>query len=243
MKAFIIEDEYASREILKEFIKTYCPQLEIVGEAARIQEALPGIQAQRPELLFLDIELPEENGFALFQYIDPSDYAIIFTTAYDEYAVRAFRLSAVDYLLKPIDVEELKKAVAKAQNFVQPERQGQHQALLANYRGNDPKLGLVTKNGFVFIRILEILKLDADGKYTTFYLSNGERYMTSKNLGEYELLLEPYRFFRIHRSSMINLNKVQQYIKSKSPVVILEDGSSANVSQSRRDLLLEALGI
>ena len=243
MRAFIIEDEYERREKLKKMIGEYCKEVEIVGEASRIQEALPEIKSTKPELLFLDIDLPGEDGFSLFNYISPSEYAIIFTAAYDEYAVRAFRLSAVDYLLKPIKVEELKSAVEKAKNYLRPEILNQHQTLVGNYRGNDPKIGLATKDGFIFIRIKEILKLEADGKYTTFFLANGERHVTSKNLGEYEQLLEAYQFLRIHRSCIINLSKVRQYIKSKSPIIILEDGSSANVSQTKREALLEALGI
>jgi two-component system LytT family response regulator len=243
IKAIIVEDEMASRAILKELIQEYCPDVEIIGEATAVQEAVNLISTDPPDLVFLDVDLPGESGFALVEHLPSIDFGIIFTTAYDEYALRAFRLSAIDYLLKPIDVDELMAAVEKAKKMLRVNRTEHLEWLRNNYRREDPRISIPTTNGYVFVKIDEILRCEAEGKYTSFFLANGKKLVTSRNIGEYESYLSEFQFFRIHRSTIVNLSHVRRYIRGKMPLLVLEDGTELPVAKSRKDELLDQLGL
>jgi two-component system LytT family response regulator len=243
IKAIIVEDEMASRAILKELIQEYCPDVEIIGEATAVQEAVNLISTDLPDLVFLDVDLPGESGFALVEHLPSIEFGIIFTTAYDEYALRAFRLSAIDYLLKPIDVDELMAAVEKAKKMLRVNRTEHLEWLRNNYRREDPRISIPTTNGYVFVKIDEILRCEAEGKYTSFFLANGKKLVTSRNIGEYESYLSEFQFFRIHRSTIVNLSHVRRYIRGKMPLLVLEDGTELPVAKSRKDELLDQLGL
>jgi two-component system LytT family response regulator len=243
IKAIIVEDEMASRAILKELIQEYCPEIEITGEATRVQEAVRLITNDPPDLVFLDVDLPGESGLALVEHLPTIDFGIIFTTAYDEYALRAFRLSAIDYLLKPIDVDELIAAVEKAKKILQVDRKEHLEWLRNNYKREDPRISIPTTNGFVFVKMNEIMRCEAEGKYTFFFLTNGKKLVTSRNIGEYESYLSEFQFFRIHRSTIVNLSHVRRYIRGKRPILVLDDGTELPVAKSRKDELLDQLGL
>ncbi|MEL6865111.1 MAG: LytTR family DNA-binding domain-containing protein [Bacteroidota bacterium] len=243
MRVMIIEDELASREILKALLDEFFQDIQIVATAGTVAEAVPKIRQHHPDLVFLDIELPMENGFSLMNHFDPIPFKVIFTTAYEEYAIRAFRISAIDYLLKPIDLEELQQAVEKAKgsSTSQPGKNLQH--LRDNYFGKDPKLSLATNEGYLFIKIEDIIRCEADGRYTRFYLQNGTKHLTAKNIGEFESILYEFSFLRVHRSQIINLNKIKRYIKGRPPEVVMEDDTHVVVSNAQREPLLTHLGL
>lgn len=242
MKTLIVEDELSSREILKDLLATFCPELSVEGEATTVAEALPLIKKIEPDIVFLDIELPQENGFALFKYFNPLPFKVILITAYDEYAIRALRLSATDYLLKPINVQELQSAIKKVQASTHTQAQSEQlKVLVNNFRGLENRLGIATFSGYEFINVSDIIRCEANGKYTTFFLKNNQKILTSKNIGEYESILDPFHFFRVHRSHLVNINQIKQYVRGKSPSLILEDGSSIIVSPNKKDKLLALL--
>ena len=243
MKVFILEDELASREILKVFLKELFEDIQIVGTAGTVADAVPKIRKDQPDLVFLDIELPMQDGFELLNYFDPVPFKIIFTTAFEEFAIRAFRISAVDYLLKPINPEELEEAVKKAKESIQDQQSHQIKLLRDNYFGKDPKLSLATMEGYLFLKIKDIIRCKAEGRYTTFHLIDGSKHITSRNIGEFESILRDFNFLRVHRSQIINLNKIKKYLKGRPPEVVMEDGTQVMVSNSQREVLLDFLGL
>ncbi|MEM9820527.1 MAG: LytTR family DNA-binding domain-containing protein [Bacteroidota bacterium] len=243
MRTIIVEDELASREILKALLEEFVKDIQIVAMAATVAEAVPLIRQHEPELLFLDIELPREDGFALLEYFPEVPFKIIFTTAYEEYAIRAFRISAVDYLLKPIELEELREAVDKARLAIVPHQSKKLNLFQENYFGHSPKLSLATTEGYLFIKIEDIVRCKADGRYTIFYLSDGSKYMTAKNIGEFESMLHEFNFMRVHRSQIINLNKITKFIRGKPAEVVMDDHTKVQVSTSHREALMEFLGL
>lgn len=243
--AFIADDEVRSRELLQNLIEELCPELMIVGAAATVEEAVKSIHQLQPQILFLDIEMHPGTGFDILQKLSPSTSSqVIFTTAYDQYAIRALRISAVDYLLKPIDVQELQSAVQKAIRQIsnkQPQQQLQH--LLQNLvkQQQDYTISLSTSEGLEFIPIASVLHLEANGAYTVFYLKENRKIMVSKNLKEYESILADHGFFRVHNSHLINLKEVKRYLKSDGGYVVMNDDSSISISPRKKEELLQLL--
>ncbi len=242
MKVIIVEDELISREILQTLLERFFKNVQILATARTTKEAVPLIRKHQPDVIFLDVELPHEDGFELLKHFNPVPFKIIFTTAFEEYALQAFRLSAVDYLLKPIELGELREAIEKAKVAISPEQYKQLQLLRNNYFGRDPKLSLATNDGFIFIKIENIVRCKADGRYTVFYMDDGTEYVVVRNLGEFEGLLRDFDFLRIHRSQIINLNKITKFVRGKPAAVVMEDQTTVMVSHSQRDNLLNFLG-
>ncbi|MEM8908885.1 MAG: LytTR family DNA-binding domain-containing protein [Bacteroidota bacterium] len=243
MTVMIVEDELASQEILKALLHEFFPAIQVLAVASTVAAAVPLVRKHRPDLIFLDIELPMEDGFALLTYFPNAPFKVVFTTAYEEYAIRAFRISAVDYLLKPIELDELREAITKAQQAAHPKPAQQFRLLRDNYLGQSPKLSLATNEGYLFIKINEIIRCQADGRYTVFHLQDGSKYLTAKNIGEFEETLHPFQFMRVHRSQIINLNKITKFLKGKPAEVVMEDHTKVQVSNSHREALLSFLGL
>ena len=248
IRSIIIDDEKKSREALEEKIKKFCPDVEIVATAENAQQGMEAISKLQPELVFLDIEMPVTNGFSMLEKINALNFEVIFTTAYDQYAIKAIRFSALDYLLKPIDAEELQKAIEQYKK--KKEKPGplhpleQFRFLMESMKtANDPfnKLALPTSDGFHMVYIKDIIRLQSDSNYTTFYLQGGKSLVVSKTMKEYEEMLEEYHFFRVHNSHIINLHLMNKYIKGEGGYVIMEDGSSIEVSTRRKQAFLQKL--
>ncbi len=233
MRAIIIDDEVKSRKLLRELIIAYCPQITKLDEAETVQKAAHIIRAQSPDLVFLDIEMPEENGFQLFQHFPNFSFDVIFVTAYHQHALKAFEYAAIDYLLKPLDIERLARAVRR----VSEHRQRQ------SVRATPDRMAIPTLNGFKIIAMKDILYCQAERNYTIVKLESGERIVASKNLGKFERLLDGQQFLRIHRSFVVNLRKISQFIRGKAPIIKLTDGTQLEVSSSRKDSLLHHLNI
>jgi two-component system LytT family response regulator len=244
IRAIILEDEEDSRKLLISFLKDYCSQINILAAVDTVQKGLEAIQTYHPDVVFMDIELKGENSFDLLDKLGDIQFDIIFTTAYDSYMLKAIRLSAVDYLLKPINVQELKEAVEKVQKkHDQIKVNKSLQALLDNFKTNyhDHQIAISSSDGFVFVKVGNIIYLKSDGAYTYFYLKQDQKIITSKNIKEYEELLADHNFFRIHKSYIVNMAEVVKYIRGEGGSVVMSNNAVFDVSRRRKDEFLKLL--
>lgn len=245
INALIIDDERSNREFLAVVLADFCPQVNVVGEAEDVQSGIEMIRKHDPELVFLDIQMPNGTGFDLLEQFVPPRFQVIFVTAYDKYAIRSFKHSAVDYLLKPIDPEDLVKAVERAQQRTMQQEMTQNlQNLAHNLRNNDPsnrKLIVKDRQGLVVIRLDDVVRCEADGNYSVFRLTDGSKVTAAKPIKHFEEILEEKLFARIHNSHLVNLNHIVKYIKGRGGIVITSDGAELEVSRSKRDEFLRRL--
>ncbi len=243
IKALIIEDELRGRKALKNLLARFCANVEIVGEAITVKQSIELIESTKPDLVFLDIELPHQNGFALLEHFPNPDFSIIFTTAYDDYAIQAFRISAVDYLLKPIDFRLLQKAVEKVRNKVNNLQRSESLELLLDNVKKVPfnKIALPISNGLAFIELKDLIFCKADRNYTYFHLIEGKKYVVSKPLKYYEAILNNAHFFRINRSVIINLHMLKSYSRTKSGEIVLTSEDVFTISENKKQQFLEQI--
>lgn len=246
--ALIVDDEHKNRETLVKLIDQFCYGIKVIGQAENVQAAKEFIDTNKPQIVFLDIEMPGGNGFTLLEKFDKPDFQLIFTTAHADYAIKAIKFAALDYLLKPINVNELKIAVEKAIESVQSsssQHLDQRFNVLKDNQKNEgfdfKKIALPSLEGIEFYEINEILRCEADRAYCNFYLTNGQKITVSKSLREFEELLSECNFFRIHKSNMVNLGHIKKYIKGKGGYVVLSDDSHVDVSVRKKELLMEVL--
>lgn len=242
--ALLIDDEAKGRLALREKISAYCPQIEVLAEAASGEEALVLIRKYNPQLIFLDIEMPRMNGFEMLNELAEKNFHIIFTTAYDQYAIKAIKYAAFDYLLKPIDIEELRAAVARAADKENNQTKKQAELLLQAMlqpKKAFSKLAIPTLEGLLFYDTADIVHLEANSNYTTIYLINKTKITASKTLKEFEELLPEDIFFRTHHSHLINLKYIKRYIKGDGGQIELENGSFADVSRRKKEEFLKAI--
>ena len=239
MLSVIIDDEPKNIRILKNLLENYCPGITIAGEAGNAETAYQVIKKTEPEIVFLDIEMPGANAFDLLDKLMPINFEVIFITAFDNYSLKAFKYAALDYLLKPVNIEELQAAVNKAVAKTQHKTINQQlQMLFQNIQAPKTqlkKMAIPTINGLVFITIEDIMRLEANGNYTTIILKNKERITASKNIKEYEDILPVELFFRVHNSHIINLNCIKTYQKGRGGYVVLDDGTHIEVATRRKD--------
>lgn len=246
IKAVIIEDELHSRNFLNNLVTEFCPEISIAGMAASVGEAVILIQQTEPQIVFLDIEMQTGTGFDVLQQLQKRNFHVIFTTAYDHYAIKAIKFSAVDYLLKPINLEELQGAVAKAiENIEQKTGENKLELLIKNLRrpaGEDFSISLSTSDGVEFIQLSTIIRLEASGPYTTFFMKDSRKIMVSRNLKEYEMLLTDHGFFRVHNSHIINLKEVRKMIKTDGGYAVMNDDSMITISPKKKEEFMELMG-
>ena len=241
MKAIIVDDEAKSRHTLRASINKYTPDIEIVADAASVVEALKKIKEFQPDLLFLDVQLPDGSGFDILELLPSLSFKIIFVSAYDKYAIDAFKFSAIDYLLKPVEPDLLIKAVDKSSKETKLESlEGKLNVLLGN-RKKIEKIALPSTNGLELVKVEDILYCQADSNYTIFHLLNNQQIMVSRSLKEYDEILTPQGFYRIHQSYLIKLSYVKKYIKGEGGSVILENGKELDVSRRRKDGFMQAV--
>lgn len=243
--AVIIDDEAKGRIALHQKIKDYCPAIKVVAEAASGGEAIAIIDKFKPLLIFLDIEMPGMNGFEMLNRVTEKNFHVIFTTAYDQYAIKAIKYAAFDYLLKPVDVEELKQAVARVSEATRAELKKQVEVLRQNTDGRGKqmnKLAIPTLEGLLFIDIQTIVYLEASSNYTHLFLSDKTKLTASKTLKEFEDLLPAEFFFRPHHSYLINLNFIKKYIKGDGGQIELQTGAIVEVSRRKKESFLKLIG-
>jgi two-component system LytT family response regulator len=245
IRTVLVDDETDSIMVLEKLLETACPAVNIVGRADGVVSALAIIQSVRPDLVFLDIEMTQGNAFDLLNQLQPFTFEVIFVTAFDNYALRAFKYSAVDYLLKPVDIDDLQKAVEKASSQVQVRNvQEQMQILLENvgtFQLSQQKIAFPTLTGLTFVIMGDIVYLEAKGSYTMIHLSDKRQITVTKNIREYEEMLPELIFYRVHKSHIINLQKIQKYQKGRGGYIVMEDGSSIEVASRRREEFLQRL--
>ncbi|MBI1184279.1 response regulator [bacterium] len=243
-KAVIIDDEKRSRESLEMLVKDQCKNVEILALAESVATGVEAINQHKPNLIFLDIELQDGTGFELLEKVTWNSFHVIFTTAFENYALRALKLSAVDYLLKPINPEDLQKAVAKAEELLSKESSNRNfELLLQNLQSTNGrhKIALPSSDGLTFINVQDIIRCQADGSYTHFFLKDHKKILVSKKIKEYEELLTPYGFVRVHHSHLINLNEVAKYVRGDGGYVVMTDGETVYVSKRKKEDFMAAL--
>lgn len=242
IKAMIVDDEPYACEALSILLQRYCPQVTVTGSYHSGSDALIAIRQERPQLLFLDIEMPRMNGFELLENIKELPLQLVFTTSYDQYAIKAIRFSALDYLLKPIDREELQRSVQKAeQRIFTPLQIDMLLSKLQNPTHQFHKIAIPTMEGLQMVTVDSILYCTSDSNYTVLALKDHQKVVASRTLKEIEELLEDYSFLRVHHSSLVNLNEISKYIKGEGGYLVMSDNASVNVSRSRKDSLLKKL--
>jgi two-component system, LytTR family, response regulator len=245
IRTVLIDDEPDSIKILQKLLGSYCPQVEVVGTADGVETATILIHAARPDLVFLDIEMMQGNAFDLLNRLQPINFQVIFVTAFDNYAVRAFKYSAVDYLLKPLDINRLVAAVEKVSGRFEKENVLAQMKMLLENLGNislsDQKIAIPTLTGLSFVALGDIIRLEAKGGYTAICMVDKQQILATRTIKDYEDILPPNIFYRIHNSHIINLQKIKKYQKGRGGSVIMEDNSDIEVAIRRRDEFISRL--
>ncbi len=246
IKAIIVDDEQHCINRLESLLGNYSSdQVHLIGAYKTVDEGLEAIKKLKPQLVFLDVEIQDKTGFDLLKHLPEINFEVIFTTAYDKYAVQAFKFSAIDYLLKPVDADELQQALNKLnQKFSQKDISQKFDTLfhnLKNIQGASKKICVPVVSGLVFLQVSDIIHCESEINYTKIFLKNKQKLLVAKTLKEFEELLGDYNFYRIHNSHLINLAYIKNYNKGKGGSVIMEDGSEIEVSTRRKDEFLKRL--
>ena len=246
LRAIIIDDEPQSAGMLKNDLAAHCPNVQVEQLCNSAKEGIMAIKKHQPDLVFLDIEMPWMNGFEMLEVLGEINFSIIFTTAHDEFAARAFRISAVDYLLKPVDATDLKAAVQKVQHKIELQQgQANIENLLQNIKQPSAlqKIALPYKEGYEFVEVIQIIYCQAEGAYTKVFLENKKYILVSKSLGDIEELLPHDIFHRIHHSTVVNLNYVTHFVRTDGGYVKIKTGEELPVSKSRKESVMVKLGL
>jgi two-component system LytT family response regulator len=245
MNVLIIDNDANIREGLKEMLTQYCSGIQSVAEAHSVASGFQSIQQFQPNLVFLDVEMDDGTGFDLIKKLGSYHFQLIFITAYNKYAVDAFRLSAIDFLQKPIDPQELVESVTKAKNSIrnlnlQKQLQVLHESMNA-IRTNEKKIVLKDNEAIHFVRVQDIIRCEADGAYTKFHIVHSSPLLISKSLKEYDELLSPFGFIRCHHSHLVNISKILKFDKTDGGYLILDNKDLIPVSQRKKDQVLDFL--
>lgn len=243
LTAIIIDDEPKGRIALKQKLLDYCPQVKVLGEAGDGPEGINLITKFNPSIVFLDIEMPRMNGFDMLQLLPEKNFNLIFTTAYDQYAIKAIKYAAFDYLLKPIDIEELKTAISKIASGLPVQTEKKLTTLQQNLNSKTifNKIAIPTLEGLLFFNISDIIHLEAQSNYTGIYFSNHPKLTASRTLKEFEELLPQDIFFRPHHSHLINLNYIKRYIKGDGGQIEMQNGNYVDVARRKKDEFLKVI--
>jgi two-component system LytT family response regulator len=244
MTAMLIDDEPNATEALTNMLRMTCPDVEVIATANDAQNGLEKLRTTTPDLLFLDIQMPHMTGFELLEKLGKFKFSVIFSTAYDQYALQAFKVAAVDYLLKPIDLDELEAAVAKVRQRMQsaqPDFSAFERLFQQVQKPESQRIALPIGEGLQFILVADIVRLESDSNYTTFYMVNGEKILISRTMGHFEALLTKQNFFRVHHSHLINMAQISRYIKTDGGYVEMTDGSKVEISRRKKDDFLREI--
>jgi two-component system LytT family response regulator len=238
LRTIIIDDEANIRSLLKEILLHRCPDVEVVAETGSISASLEAIQRLNPDLVLLDILLEDGTGFELLEKLGSPGFRLIFITASEDYALKAFRLCAVDYIVKPIDPEQLVEAIAKARTVISNGNENPIRVLMSNRNnpgGQEKKIVLRTADKFHFVSVGDIVRCESDSSYTTFFLTDSSSIVISKTLKEFEELLNEFGFYRPHKSFLINLKCIKAFEKSDGGFIIMTDESKVPLSDKKRE--------
>lgn len=243
IRCILIDDESNSLEMMEWLLKTYCPQVKIEAMCNAAEEGIQAINKYRPDVVFLDIEMPHMNGFDMLEQFDKLFFDVVFCTAYDQFAIKAFRYSALNYLLKPVDPDDLKETIRRLEEKRTTPSQGQIELLLQNMRQTNKqtvqRIALTTGDGMIFVPTTDILYCEAESNYTAVVLEGGKKILVSKVLKDIDETLAGPDFFRIHNSFLININRIKKFVRGDGGYVVMEDGASVSISRSRRQEFME----
>jgi len=246
LTAILIDDESSSRNSLRQKLVTHCPNITIVAECESGEDGIKAIQSHNPNIVFLDVEMPRMNGFVMLQQLEQRSFELIFTTAYDHYAISAIRFSALDYLVKPIEIKTLKEAVERAREKIQTDLPNQRiETLLHNLideKNLHNRIAIPSLEGLQFIEITDIIYLEAESNYSFIYLQNATRITVSKTLKDFEELLPSHTFIRIHHSYIISKNHVRKYLKGEGGQVLMSNGKLLDVARRKKEDFMKAIG-
>jgi two-component system LytT family response regulator len=245
VRGIIVDDEFKSRESLRILLEDFCEGVEVCALCQNVDEGINAIRELKPEVVFLDIQMQRESGFDLLTRIKDINFEVIFTTAHSEYAIKAFKFSAIDYLLKPIDIEELRQAIDKLNNKINDTTSIRLQHLIQNLKiqpAESYKLALPTFEGLIFVKVSDIIYCGASSNYTEIFTQDGKKHLVSRTLKEYDELLSDQNFYRIHNSYLVNLNAVKKYVRGEGGYVIMNNDQSLDVSKRKKDGFLEKIG-
>jgi two-component system LytT family response regulator len=245
IQTIIVDDEVNNIENLQIIIKQYCPEVEVVATAQNVDTGLAFIAHYKPDLVFLDIQMPHKSGFDLLAEVPEINFETIFITAYDKYGIRAIKFSALDYLLKPIDIDEFKAAIAKAKDKIRAKKQNLNIENLLQYlkAGNRevPKIALPTLKEIMYVKVTDIIRCEAASSYTTFYLSSNEQVLVCKTLKEFAELLKPHNFIRTHQSHLVNINAVKSFLSEDGGTLLLNNLEKVPISRQNREAVKNSL--
>ncbi len=243
LKAAIVDDVALARETLKEDLATYCPDVEIIGEADGVVTGSKLLKQINPDVVFLDIQLQDGSGFDILEILGDISFQVIFTTASDAFAIKAFKFSAIDYLLKPVDPDELMEAVNKLSKANIPQ-QNSYDLLLNTVKEKTlPKrMALHTLEKIHVTEISDIVRCESNGNYTTFFFKNGQKLLVTKTLKEYDQLLSEHKFARVHQSHLINSHQIKEFVKVDGGYLVMHDGSKVPVSMRKKSVVMKLLG-
>ena len=243
IRCILIDDERNALEMMEWLLKTYCPSVEIVDMCTSAQQGIESINQHKPDVIFLDIEMPRMNGFDMLEQFDKLFFDVVFCTAYDQFAIKAFKYSALNYLLKPIDPDDLKNTVARIEERKSVPSKEQFQLLLQNI--NQPvkttpqRIALTTNDGMIFVPTNEILYCEAESNYTKVVLANGKKVVVSKVLKDIDEALSGPDFCRVHSSFLINVNRIKKYVRGDGGYLIMDDDANISISRNRRQEFME----
>jgi len=244
LTAIIVDDEKSSLQNLQHKISAYCPDIRVVATSEKPEEAIGFIRQHKPDVIFLDIEMPRMSGLRMLDELGDFGGEIIFTTAYNHYAVQAIRISAFDYLVKPVSIAELQNAVArlvKSKQSRTKERLDILRQSLSSSKHQEDKIAVPTSEGLEFIEIKNIIHIDSDSNYSRLFLAGGKNILVTKLLKDFEEMLVPYHFFRVHHSYLINMNYIQKYIRGDGGQVVLDNGDTVDVSRRKKEEFLKLI--
>jgi two-component system, LytTR family, response regulator len=245
IKAILIDDELNSLQNLQQKLEGFCPDVAIVAVTQKPEEGILLIRQHQPDVVFLDIEMPRMSGFRMLEELGEYDFDIIFTTAYNHYSIDAIRISAFDYLVKPIGIEDLQQAVerlSKSLNRQTKEKIDILKKSLSDNKSQEDKIAISTSEGIEFIPIKNIIHVESKSNYSKIFLTDNKTIMVTKILKDFEEMLVPYNFYRVHNSHLINLNYIQKYVRSQGGHVQLQDGTLIDISRRKKEEFLKMIG-
>lgn len=244
LKAILVDDEFSSLQNLQQKLTKFCPDIQVVAIAQKPEDAILLIRQHKPDVIFLDIEMPRMNGFRMLDELGEYDFEIVFTTAYNHYAIDAIRISAFDYLTKPIAIRDLQKTVERLVLRTKLHTKDKMEALhasLTSSKSQEEKIAIPTSDGLEFIPIKSIVHIESSSNYSKIFLSDGKVLLVTKLLGDFEEILQPYNFFRIHNSHLINLSHIKKYTRGEGGQVVMQNGHVIDISRRKKDEFLKLI--
>ncbi len=244
LKAIIVDDEKSSLQNLQQKLTEFCPDIQVLSSSEKPEEAILLIRQHKPDVIFLDIEMPRMSGIRMLEELADYTGEIIFTTAYNHYAVEAIRISAFDYLVKPVSITDLQNAVARLVKYKQSETRERLDILrqsLSDTKSQDDKIAVPTGEGMEFIRIKNIIHIESSSNYSKIFLVDGKNMLVTKLLKDFEDILAPYKFYRIHNSHLINLSYIKKYIRGDGGQVVMQDNTYIDVARRKKEEFLRLI--